>query len=115
MAADESIRPEASTVHRDPDARVEPVESTTLPTDDLLVQAKTVIRGSSRAGDRIDKIERTPASVAKVLLGTRLNHFFLEELIGGGGMGAVGGARDEQLDRIDAIKVIPFVGDDPDL
>lgn len=115
MAADESIRPEASTVHRDPDARVEPVESTTLPTDDQLVQAKTVIRGSSRAGDRIDKIERTPASVAKVLLGTRLNHFFLEELIGGGGMGAVFRARDEQLDRIVAIKVIPFVGDDPDL
>lgn len=88
-----------------------------VPTDDQLVQAKTVIRGSSRAhvADRRDQVERSPASVAKVLLGTRLNHFFLEELIGGGGMGAVFRARDEQLDRVVAIKVIPFVGDDPDL
>src|SRR5699024_2142338 len=35
--------------------------------------------------------------------------------IGGGGMGAVFRAHDEQLDRTVAIKVIPFVGDDPDL
>jgi serine/threonine-protein kinase len=36
-------------------------------------------------------------------------------MIGGGGMGAVFRARDEHLDRTVAIKVIPFVGDDPDL
>ncbi len=86
--------------------------------DQQLIQAKTVIRGSSRAqGEHVpvEQGDRTPASVAKVLLGKRLNHFYLEELIGGGGMGAVFRARDEQLDRVVAIKVIPFVGDDPDL
>lgn len=57
----------------------------------------------------------TPAEVAGVLLGSRLSHFYLEELIGGGGMGAVFRARDERLDRTVAIKVIPFVGDDPEM
>jgi hypothetical protein len=124
MASHESIRPEASTVHRAADVDAADVETpgrgdAPPPTDDQqLVQAKTVIRGSSRAGtenDHRDQVGRTPASVAKVLLGQHLNHFFLEELIGGGGMGAVFRARDEQLDRIVAIKVIPFAGDDPDL
>lgn len=59
--------------------------------------------------------DRTPAAVAKVLLGQRLNQFRLDEMIGGGGMGAVFRAHDEQLDRIVAVKVIPFVGDDPEL
>ncbi len=119
MSSHESIRPEASTIHRG--AGSEPsgdVESASATGDQQLVQAKTVIRGSSRAvavGGRLDKFDRTPASVTKVLLGKRLNHFFFEELIGGGGMGAVFRARDEQLDRVVAIKVIPFVGEDPDL
>ena len=124
MASYDSIRPEASTVHRTGD--LDPSETHDAPgvmDEQQLVQAKTVIRGSSRAsnghdgsdpGDR-DQVHRTPASVAKVLLGKHLNHFFLEELIGGGGMGAVFRARDEKLDRVVAIKVIPFVGDDPDL
>ena len=84
-----------------------------------IAEARTVIRSSSRISSPDSKparrIDQTPASVAKVLLGTRLNHFYLEEMIGGGGMGAVFRARDEQLDRIVAIKVIPFVGNDPDL
>jgi serine/threonine-protein kinase len=85
---------------------------------DRIAEAKTVIRGSSRveqAEHRLEPMERSPAAVAKVLLGQRLNHFLLEELIGGGGMGAVFRAHDEQLDRTVAIKVIPFVGNDPDL
>jgi len=84
-----------------------------------IAEAHTVIRGSSRVDSNSSpaavRLDQTPASVAKVLLGTRLNHFQLEELIGGGGMGAVFRARDEQLDRIVAIKVIPFVGNDPEL
>ena len=86
----------------------------------MLAEAQTVIRGSSRADTGTEQAlrksrDQTPASVAKVLLGQRLNHFLLEEFIGGGGMGAVFRAHDEQLDRTVAIKVIPFVGDDLDL
>ena len=89
-----------------------------LSMDHDLTRAKTVIRGSSKATANpgiVQPKQGTPATVAKVLLGKHLNHFLLEELIGGGGMGAVFRAHDEQLDRIVAIKVIPFVGEDPDL
>ncbi|MGV3483223.1 MAG: protein kinase domain-containing protein [Planctomycetaceae bacterium] len=84
----------------------------------ILDDAKTVIRrpDSDSAGKVVRTgAQATPAAVASVLLGTRLNHFLLEELIGGGGMGAVFRARDDRLDRVVAIKVIPFVGEDPDL
>ena len=77
-------------------------------------EAKTVIRAAPKPSD-LQSIGRTPAAVAKVLLGNYLDHFRLDEMIGGGGMGAVFRAHDEQLDRTVAIKVIPFVGDDPDL
>lgn len=80
-------------------------------------KAKTVIRRTD-AGSSVrnaGNAAATPADVAKVLLGHRLSHFELEELIGGGGMGAVFRARDERLDRTVAIKVIPFIGDDPDM
>jgi eukaryotic-like serine/threonine-protein kinase len=81
-------------------------------------KAETVIRrpdsGSSVRASSSPPMA-TPVEVAGVLLGSRLSHFHLEELIGGGGMGAVFRARDERLDRIVAIKVIPFVGDDPEM
>ncbi len=134
MESSESIRTDASTIHRAvlSDSNLQSKQSdnrssesgseagTALPhgpTADL-EGAQTVIRGSSRVAaspNSFETLDRTPAAVAKVLLGQRLNHFLLEELIGGGGMGAVFRARDEQLDRIVAIKVIPFVGEDPDL
>jgi len=86
--------------------------------DDPTEDAVTVIRRTD-GGSYVRMPERTngssPAEVAKVLLGSRLSHFHLEELIGGGGMGAVFRARDERLDRTVAIKVIPFIGDDPDM
>jgi serine/threonine protein kinase len=82
-------------------------------------EAKTVIRrasGDSGGASAIPSAQgATPAAVASVLLGTRLNHFLLEELIGGGGMGAVFRAKDDRLDRVVAIKVIPYVSDDQDL
>lgn len=92
------------------------------PSSDLISdadeKAKTVIRRTD-AGSSVRNAGNTPAAtpadVAKVLLGSRLSHFELEELIGGGGMGAVFRARDERLDRTVAIKVIPFIGDDPDM
>lgn len=88
------------------------------PAEDSDEKAKTVIRRAD-AGSSVRNLPNpspvTPADVAKVLLGSRLSHFELEELIGGGGMGAVFRARDERLDRTVAIKVIPFIGDDPDM
>ncbi|MFK8111201.1 MAG: serine/threonine protein kinase [Rubripirellula sp.] len=129
MSSEESIPTDASTVHRSPEDIARVASSNAVAgseTDGALVQAdidqiaqaNTVIRGSSRiekVGDRIDARAGTPAAVAKVLLGKKLNHFLLNELIGGGGMGAVFRAHDEHLDRTVAIKVIPFVGEDPDL
>lgn len=123
MSGEESVRGEASTRLRQGGAQGErqPVTPGDFPVDagadrdSDLAEAQTVIRGSSRSPARGSSLERTPAAVAQVLLGQRLNHFVLEELIGGGGMGAVFRARDERLDRVVAIKVIPFVGEDPDL
>ena len=131
MPSEESIRTDASTVHRSGEPIPEPNGATTTGGEsqessdssagvdaDQLAQANTVIRGSSRidkSSQRPELPDRTPAAVAQVLLGQRLNQFLLEEMIGGGGMGAVFRAHDEQLDRTVAIKVIPFVGDDPDL
>lgn len=43
---------------------------------------------------------------AQALLGTRLDHFLLEELIGGGGMGVVFRAMDTKLNRTVAIKIL---------
>ena len=123
MASDESIQADGSTARRQGDASAgEPAprsnsESAPQETPEL-EQAKTVIRGSSvamQSAKRADRMNRSPVAIAKVLLEQHLNHFYLEELIGGGGMGAVFRAHDDQLDREVAIKVIPFVGDDPDL
>ena len=89
-----------------------------LVSESAITQAKILVRGSSRGSREITEYtprQGSPASIAKVLLGQRLNHFYLEKLIGGGGMGAVFRARDEQLDRTVAVKVIPFVANDPDL
>ncbi|WP_047813264.1 serine/threonine-protein kinase [Rhodopirellula islandica] len=103
--------------------------------DDVIEGAETVIRaGSSRSHVSATRSHRlpgnsfrlrdsshashrhaTPASITRELGGQRLNHFLLLDQIGGGGMGAVFRARDEQLGRTVAVKVIPFAADDPDL
>ena len=81
-----------------------------------LEEAKTVIRQAAASGNRRHgSAGRTPADIAKVLVGEQLNQYYLEALIGGGGMGAVFRAHDQRLDRIVALKVIPFVGNDPEL
>ncbi|MCC9601424.1 serine/threonine protein kinase [Stieleria sp. JC731] len=92
--------------------------SVTATTDDVLVEgldeAKTIIRQIQRP-DSGARSGRTPAEIAKVLVGKQLNQYYLDALIGGGGMGAVFRAHDQRLDRIVALKVIPFVGNDPEL
>ena len=81
-----------------------------------LEEAKTVIRQvQQESGEQARRPGRTPAEIAKVLVGEQLNQYFLDALIGGGGMGAVFRAHDERLDRVVALKVIPFVGHDPEL
>jgi serine/threonine protein kinase len=118
MSSSEDIRTDASTVHR-PDGATSPSSDATKPelrpvTDPgEMAEAKTVIREHDDGKQR--SLGNTPASVAQVLLGRHLNHFLLEEMIGGGGMGAVFRAHDAKLDRTVAIKVIPFVGNDGDL
>lgn len=79
-----------------------------------LAEHQTVISKPAPAADSKSG-PATPAEVATVLLGKQLGHFVLDQLIGGGGMGAVFGARDTRLGRTVAVKVIPNVGEDPDL
>lgn len=86
-----------------------------------LDEAPTVIRRVSQGNSSSPKAEAriahggSPVQVTKRLVGRQLNQYHLQALIGGGGMGAVFRAHDEQLDRIVALKVIPFVGNDPEL
>ncbi|GAB5403432.1 MAG: hypothetical protein Aurels2KO_16630 [Aureliella sp.] len=54
------------------------------------------------------------AELAEMLEGRQLDHFAVEQMIGGGGMGAVFRGRDMRLDRVVAIKVIPASKRDPE-
>lgn len=54
-----------------------------------------------------DGLAESPGyAIGKSLVGASLDHFVLEEFVGGGGMGAVFRARDQVLDRSVAIKVL---------
>ena len=54
------------------------------------------------------------SELAAMLEGRQLDHFAVEHMIGGGGMGAVFRGRDLRLDRVVAIKVIPAAKRDPE-
>ncbi|QDV27893.1 serine/threonine protein kinase [Aureliella helgolandensis] len=54
------------------------------------------------------------AELAAMLEGRQLDHFAVDQMIGGGGMGAVFRGRDLRLDRVVAIKVIPASKRDPE-
>ncbi len=54
------------------------------------------------------------SELAAMLEGRQLDHFSVEQMIGGGGMGAVFRGRDQRLDRIVAVKVIPASKRDPE-
>ena len=113
-----SVEADASTVHPRSEPTPDPLTALQKQVGEdpnLLEDAKTVIRDPSSRTDHSARLDRSPAAVAKVLQGKHLNHFLLEEMIGGGGMGAVFRAHDDQLDREVAIKVVPFVGGDAEL
>lgn len=76
--------------------------------------AKTVI--SHRPVAAPEEFYRTMplAELAEMLEGRQLDHFAVEQMIGGGGMGAVFRGRDLRLDRVVAIKVIPASRRDPE-
>ena len=74
------------------------------PSDAFSEHRQTVI-----SKDNLDYAEpkkQTSADVGRALLGTQLEHFHLEEFVGGGGMGAVFRATDEKLGRTVAVKVL---------
>lgn len=54
------------------------------------------------------------ADLAEMLEGRNLDHFLVQQIIGGGGMGAVFRGIDQRLDRVVAIKVIPGSKRDPE-
>jgi serine/threonine protein kinase len=73
-----------------------------------VAEDKTVISAPEKAREREELFRSvTMAEVARVLEGKTLDHFSLEKLIGGGGMGAVFRGRDTRLNRTVAIKVVP--------
>ncbi len=73
--------------------------------------ADTVIGESHPSGER-DKVPsvipsaRADLAQAKALIGTRIDHYEIEDLLGVGGMGAVYAARDLSLDRPVALKML---------
>lgn len=85
-----------------------PVASPVAPeslSPEVLSEDKTVI--SSPDGALLPAIRAgSPQEIAAQLLGQSLGHFNLDQFVGGGGMGAVFRAHDQQLDRTVAIKVL---------
>jgi serine/threonine protein kinase len=71
------------------------------------VEDKTVISQQPAAGASDFFRAAGIAELARVLEGKQLGHFQLDQLIGGGGMGAVFRGRDLRLQRTVAIKVVP--------
>lgn len=88
--------------------------------------------GGGTGGESVDENEQTIISnrpvaapedfyrsmplpeLAQMLEGRQLDHFGVEQMIGGGGMGAVFRGTDQRLDRTVAIKVIPGSKRDPE-
>src|SRR5207245_3772916 len=86
------------------------------PRSDEVVSPEQLLRGlglepSDDAPTIISRVRQAPVrmedALAGVLRGRRLAHFELLEPIGVGGMAAVIRARDTQLDRIVALKILP--------
>lgn len=84
-----------------PQGEAAPVEA-----DPVLDDEKTVISGGAGVLPAPAIRAGSPQEIAAQLLGQCLGHFSLDQFVGGGGMGAVFRAHDQQLDRTVAIKVL---------
>ncbi len=81
---------------------------------DVSQNANTVISNRPVAAPEEFYRSMPLAELAEMLEGRQLDHFAVEQMIGGGGMGAVFRGRDMRLDRVVAIKVIPASKRDPE-
>ena len=80
-------------------------DSESVPADAAELEAqKTVI--SKQSPLKRSRPKRNSEAVGQQLEGSRLEHFELEEFVGGGGMGAVFRATDTKLGRTVAVKVL---------
>ncbi len=70
---------------------------------------RTVISKESPAAVALPLAHLPPAEMGRLLAGTRLGHYQLQEFVGGGGMGAVFRALDTMLERTVAVKVLSKV------
>ena len=83
------------------------------PTDDsptVISKTNPIVNPVSSHQDKIIDLARkatSPEAIAESLRGRRLAHYELIEPIGVGGMAAVIRARDTQLDRMVALKILP--------
>src|SRR3954454_23279336 len=95
----------------DEDAVVLPVNAP--PTDDsptVISKSKPLVAPTGSSQNKIIDLSRQPASPESMVAGLRgrkLAHYELIEPIGVGGMAAVIRARDTQLDRQVALKILP--------
>lgn len=77
-----------------------------VPPPEVQNEDKTVISNPNGVATPSSIRAGSPQEIASQLLGQSLGHFSLDQFVGGGGMGAVFKAHDQQLDRTVAIKVL---------